>query len=86
MVHNAQLVLRSAVCIMNRFYNEFSYLGYSSRMASTGLIDMALSAGANPAKTPSKDSMITAPTAVQKFTWKCAAVKPSHSCQLPLSG
>lgn len=44
MVHNAQLVLRSAVCIMNRFYDLFSYLGYSSRMASTGLIDMALSA------------------------------------------
>ena len=68
MVHNAQLVLRSATCIMNRFYNRFSYLDYSSRMASTGLMDMALNAGANPAKTPSKDSMMTAPTACLLYT------------------
>ena len=40
---------------------------YSSRIASTGLMLMARMAGAKPAKTPSTERKMVAPTAVQKL-------------------
>ena len=46
-------------------------------MASTGLIDIALKAGANPASTPSILRITTAPIAVQKPIWKCDVTIPS---------
>lgn len=50
---------------------------YSSLMASTGFMLIALAAGARPASTPRMLSRTMAPMAVQNFTWKWAVTMPS---------
>jgi hypothetical protein len=48
----------------------FYFHHYSSRIASTGLMLIALAAGAKPANTPIADTTRAAKMAVQKPTWK----------------
>ena len=43
---------------------------YSSLIASTGLMFMALKAGANPAATPIRQSSASDPIAIENDTWK----------------
>ena len=53
---------------MTSITSTTSTTSYSSRMASTGLILMALAAGAKPASTPIADTTKAAKMAVQKPT------------------